>query len=80
MWEFKKRAISNKELSLSQIYDLTRTELIDFIKRNDNTYVLASFAWHSDGELRQFAVSIYEKMQAERCKIKNDKRNINTVR
>ena len=55
------------------IYSLTREKLIDFIKRKDNVYGLASFAWHTDEQLRQLAISIDKKIQAGRQKreIKN---------
>jgi len=55
------------------IYSLSRQQLIDFIKRKDSEYELASFAWHSDDQLRKLAISIDKKIQAGRQKreIKN---------
>ena len=50
------------------IYSLTREKLIDFLKRKNSDYSLASFAWHTDEQLRQLAISVDKKMQAERQK------------
>lgn len=61
------------------IYSLKRQQLIDFIKRKDSIYGLASFAWHSDEQLRQLAISVDKKKHSERQKkrtIKNKKATI----
>ena len=50
------------------IYSLQRKQLIDFIKRKDSSYCLASFAWHSDGQLRELAILEDKKHHAERQK------------
>jgi transcription initiation factor IIE alpha subunit len=61
------------------IYNLKRDQLIDFVKRKDknNDYSLASFAWHTDEQLRQIAISVDKKMHTEKQKnkriIKNKK-------
>jgi transcription initiation factor IIE alpha subunit len=50
------------------IYSLSRQQLIDFIKRKDSEYELASFAWHSDDQLRKLAILEDKKHHAERQK------------
>ncbi len=54
------------------IYSLSRQQLIDFVKRKDkdSDYSLASFAWHTDEQLRELAISVDKKMQAEKGKNK----------
>ena len=49
---------------------MSRQQLIDFIKRKDSAYCLASFAWHSDEQLRQLSISVDKKYYAERYKNK----------
>ncbi len=64
------------------ICNLTREQLIDFVKRKDkdNDYSLASFAWHTDEQLRDLAVAADKKAQAERRTNKQIVKNkINTV-
>ena len=50
------------------IYSLSRQQLIDFIKRKDSAYCLASFAWHKDDHLRELAILEDKKHHSERQK------------
>ena len=50
------------------IYSLSRQQLIDFIKRKDIAYSLASFAWHTDDQLRELSILEDKKRHAERQK------------
>ena len=55
------------------IYSLSREQLIDFIKRKDRVYKLASFVRHSDDQLRELAILEDKKRHAER---QNNKRKL----
>jgi hypothetical protein len=65
--------MNNNGLRRLLLYGLTRQQLIDFIKRKDTAYGIASFAWHTDEQLRQLAISVDKKVQADRQKNKNNK-------
>jgi hypothetical protein len=63
--------MNNNGLRRLLIFGLTRQQLIDFVKRKDSAYNLASFAWHTDQQLRQLAISVDKKVQADRQKKKS---------
>lgn len=47
------------------ISGMTREQQIAFIKRKDNFYSGASFAGHSDQQVRQIALSLDKKVQGK---------------
>jgi len=62
------------------IYSLTRNKLIEFIKRNDKSYKMASFRWHSDDQLREIAILKDKKRhEVRQNKYTNNKKSINQL-
>lgn len=53
------------------ISGMTRQQKIDFIQRKDNSFRADSFANQTDEEIRQVALSVDKKVQADKQKKKN---------
>lgn len=63
-----KTSAKNKNLRALIIKGMTRKQLINFIKQKNSFYFGASFAGHSDEQLRNIAIEIDAKTIAEKIR------------